>query len=58
MTKAQLRARYEKARDEYQADGGIYTNEYALHLDTMLSEYFGLPLLDHAEITEGQEVNG
>jgi len=45
MTKAELRAAYVRRREEYAA-GRLFTNEYALHLDTMLSEYFGLPLAD------------
>ena len=51
MTKAELRVAYEKARAKYAA-GGLWTNEYALELDTMLSGYFGLPLLDPAEWTD------
>jgi hypothetical protein len=45
MTKAELRAAYVQVRSEYAA-GQLFTNEYALHLDTMLSRYFGLPLQD------------
>jgi len=48
MTKAELRAAYQAARSKY-ADGKLYTNEYALELDTMLSGYFGMPLLDLAD---------
>ena len=40
-TKAQLRVVYERERARFQA-GQLYANEYALHLDTMLAEFFGL----------------
>jgi len=43
VTKADLKAAYARARDEY-ADGGLCANEYALRLDTMLSDYLGMPL--------------
>jgi len=45
VTKAELREQYAKARADY-TEGGLWTNEYALTLDTMLSNYFGLPLAD------------
>jgi len=45
MTKAELRAAYAKAREEF-ASGVLFTNEYALHPDTMLSEYFASLLAD------------
>ena len=45
MTKAELRAAYSTARERYAA-GSLFTNEYALHLDTMLSRYLSLPLAD------------
>lgn len=48
MDKAELRAAYTAARAKYAA-GLLFTNEYALHLDTMLSNYFGLPLADPPE---------
>jgi hypothetical protein len=51
-TKTGLRAAYTKARAAYAA-GEMYTNEYALHLDTMLSDYFGLPLADPGPEEEG-----
>jgi hypothetical protein len=44
MTKAELRKEYKEAREAYE-NGGMYTNEYALKLDTMLSGYFNLPLV-------------
>ncbi len=44
MTKPELRAEYIKERDGYMA-GDRLTNEYALNLDTMLSQYLGLPLM-------------
>jgi hypothetical protein len=49
MTKAELREQYTRYRERY-ASGDLYTNEYALHLDTMLSSYFGLPLLDRPDL--------
>jgi hypothetical protein len=48
MTKAELRAAYIEARDDYMS-GANYTNQYALYLDTMLSNYFGLPLISELE---------
>jgi hypothetical protein len=45
MTKAELRAAYVAEREKF-ASGERFANEYALNLDTMLSEYFGLPLAD------------
>jgi hypothetical protein len=39
VTKAELRAEYLRYRGRY-ADGEFLTNEYALHLDEMLAEYF------------------
>jgi hypothetical protein len=42
MTKAELKALYQAERVTYES-GERHTNEYALHLDTMLSDYFGLP---------------
>jgi hypothetical protein len=48
MTKAELRAAYEREREAFAA-GERWTNEYALHLDTMLSQYFNLPLADFEE---------
>lgn len=50
MTKAELKRKYTEARDEF--INGMYTNEYALNLDTMLSEYFGLPLVSTVIGTE------
>jgi hypothetical protein len=47
-TKAWLRGAYTEARAAYAA-GEMFTNEYALELDTMLSNYFGLPLIDPPE---------
>ena len=46
MKKAELREQYVKARADY-TEGRLWTNEYALNLDTMLSNYFGLPLADY-----------
>ena len=43
MTKADLKEAYARARDEY-ADGRLFTNEYALRLHTMLSDYLKMPL--------------
>lgn len=48
MKKAELREQYVKARADY-TEGRLWTNEYALYLDTMLSNYFGLPLADFAD---------
>lgn len=45
MTKTELRAAYEKVRQQW-GSGQMFNNEYALHLDAMLSRYFSLPLLD------------
>lgn len=45
MNKAELREQYLRYRDRYAA-GELFNNEYALHLDTMLANYFGLPLTD------------
>jgi hypothetical protein len=42
MTKAELKTRYLEIRDRYVA--GMLYNEYALELDTLLVNYFGLPL--------------
>lgn len=44
MTKAELRQKYRQLRDEFEADDGTYTNEYALGLDTLLSRYLNEPL--------------
>jgi hypothetical protein len=46
MTKAELKARYLESRGKYAA-GELWTNEYALHLDTMLAKYFNIPFPDH-----------
>lgn len=48
MTKAELREAYVSERAAY-VSGERWTNEYALNLDTMLSNYFGLPLADRPE---------
>ena len=45
MTKAELRETYMYYRGRYEA-GEFYTNEYALHMDEMLSRYFGLEPAD------------
>ena len=39
-------------------DGSISLEEYALHLDMMLSEYSGLPLLEPAPDFELAEAGG
>jgi hypothetical protein len=41
MTKAELRARYLKVHEEFEA-GRMFANEYALHLEDLLSDYCGL----------------
>lgn len=48
MTKAELKAEYTRWRTEFSA-GRLWTNEYALHLDSMLSNYFGMPGADMLE---------
>lgn len=51
MTKTELLAAYVASRGKY-SSGEILANEYALELDTMLSRYLGLPLLDLADEDE------
>lgn len=51
MTKAELKQAYLESRDWYVGPYG-QTNEYALRLDTMLSNYFRLPLASFAEDDE------
>jgi hypothetical protein len=52
MKKAELREQYLRYRARY-LDGAFLTNEYALNLDEMLSEYFGLPPVATEEVAEG-----
>jgi hypothetical protein len=53
VTKAELRAAYKEVRGKF-ADGEFLANEYVLHLDEMLSDYFGMPMLDYeTEVAEG-----
>jgi hypothetical protein len=55
VKKAELREQYTHYRGRY-LNGEFLTNEYALHLDTMLSNYFGLPLADFdSEETDSAE---
>lgn len=46
MTKAELRRLYVAARSAYASDECAETTEYANALDTMLCNYFGMPLAD------------
>lgn len=48
VTKAELKAQYTAERAFF-ASGERHTNEYALNLDTMLSDYFGLPGAERPE---------
>jgi hypothetical protein len=51
MKKAELHEQYLRYRSRY-LNGEFFTNEYALHMDEMLSEYFGLEPVATEEAAE------
>lgn len=51
MTKAELRKKYTDVRARFE-DGELFTNEYALNLDEMLTDYFGMRPTELSELAE------